>query len=87
MLTSYNDSDMTPARKTAMLMLHPLRLETTARFALAIVSLLASGFLLLYPAFVALAVFVFICALASELLERSLFFRAVAAPKMPGGVY
>lgn len=87
MITSYQDSEMTPRRKTAMLLIHPLRSQTISRFALSLVALLAAGFLLTSPANYAVASFAFVCLVSSELIERSLFFKAVAAPKMPGGVY
>jgi Fe-S-cluster-containing dehydrogenase component/DMSO reductase anchor subunit len=85
LLLAAKDSEMSPAKKTAMLMLHPLRLSTVLRCVLCLAGLSAAGLLLyeLTPAVV--GVFCFLCLLASELLERSLFFRAVAAPKMPGG--
>lgn len=87
MLTGHCDVSMTPARKSALLMLHPLRKSTIARFALSLVALFSAGILLIAPSMTWLAICVFAGLLVSELFERSLFFRAVAAPKMPGGIY
>ncbi len=87
MLTSYSDAMMTPERKSAMLMLDPLRLITVARFALSLCALFSAGALLVAPSLVWLATTVFIALFIAELLERTLFFKAVAAPKMPGGIY
>jgi DMSO reductase anchor subunit len=86
MLGSARHLEMTPARKTAMLLLYPLRSIMLTRFSLSAVALIAAGILWVAPSAPWLAVLVCGAALSSELLERSLFFRAVAAPKMPGGV-
>lgn len=68
----------TASRRSARLLRGPLRSIVIIRSALAVAaaSLLALGYPLL--AFAPLAL--------GELAERSLFFRAVDAPKMPGGV-
>ncbi len=79
-------SAMKPARKSALLMLRPLRVLTGLRFLSALGGLLIALGLTQAPTSLALAIFAFILILISELLERTLFFRAVAAPKMPGGV-
>ncbi|HAV13378.1 MAG TPA: molybdopterin oxidoreductase [Opitutae bacterium] len=78
--------DMSPSKKSAMLMLYPLRTVLVARFVLCAIGLLSFGFLFVEPSNFALVVVGFSSLLASELLERVLFFKAVAAPKMPGGV-
>jgi Fe-S-cluster-containing dehydrogenase component/DMSO reductase anchor subunit len=81
----------TPMRRTAMLMTGPLLRLTLARFALGLLGgvllpLLAIGTHTAGAAeFGILLVAVFLMTLGSELLERYLFFTAVAAPKMPGG--
>ncbi|MGB0419408.1 MAG: hypothetical protein ACPGF8_07440, partial [Opitutales bacterium] len=77
---------MTPAKKSAALMRRPLQAILHLRFASAI------GFLLLLAPFCfgaqwrlgmgALALLLLI----TEFSERVLFFRAVAAPKMPGSI-
>jgi Fe-S-cluster-containing dehydrogenase component/DMSO reductase anchor subunit len=85
MLRSANEREMSPAKKSAMLLLHPLRSTMILRFTLSGVGLFSAGLLLLAPTQVFIAVFSFICLLGGELLERLLYFRAVAAPKMPGG--
>ncbi len=78
--------DMTPARKSAMLMLHPLRRLLVARFALGLIGLLAFGLMLTNVSNVTFAAVGFGCLLLGEFLERALYFTAVAAPKMPGGI-
>lgn len=86
MLTDHDDPEMTPARKSALLMLYPLRTATLARFGLAILGCVLMGALTMYPDNTFLAGIAMACILISEFVERSLFFRAVSAPKMPGGV-
>jgi len=72
-----------PAKKSALLMLKPLQTWTVGRFAAGA----CGGALMLAGAAVPVLVPIATLALlAGELLERVLFFRAVAAPKMPGGV-
>ena len=74
--------------RSARLMAEALKPLTAFRFA----SLLGGGVILaqfaftreIAPAWIAPAIFITL--LLSELAERSLFFRAVAQPKMPGGV-
>jgi len=61
-------------------MLRPLAKFTGMRFGFAIAGIL----LLLLPDLRSLALALL---LAGELMERVLFFKAVVAPKMPGGVY
>lgn len=83
-LEAAGDAAYSPAKKTAQLMLKPLKLITMLRFAFG-----TGGFLALVIAFFA-PIFIVLAAallLAGELLERTLYFKAVAAPKMPGGVY
>lgn len=77
---------MTPARKSAMLMLYPLRKLTLARYIFTGLGLLAFGFVIVDSSNAVLSVAGFSFLLIGELLERVLFFKAVAAPKMPGGV-
>jgi Fe-S-cluster-containing dehydrogenase component/DMSO reductase anchor subunit len=77
---------MTPAKKSALLLLHPLRTITQLRFVSSFAGLLLLSLLLLFPGQVILPALALFCLLAAEFFERSLFFRAVAAPKMPGGV-
>jgi len=69
------DGAWTPDRHSARLMLAPLEPVTLARFATAGLAMAA---VLLVP-WLALPVL-----LASEILERQLFFQSVHAPKMPG---
>jgi DMSO reductase anchor subunit len=77
----------TPQRRTARLLLGRLGRLTFARFAIGalggvIIPLLAAG----QPAAAAFPVVaIFILTLAGEFLERTLYFAAVVAPKMPGG--
>ncbi len=84
----------TSLKRTALLMSGALSQVTAARFAAGVVGGIAMPALVLTsrtPAGqdVMLAPFVamlFVACLAGELLERYLFFAAVASPKMPGGV-
>jgi formate dehydrogenase iron-sulfur subunit len=77
-------AEMSPAKKSACLMLYPLRTILLARYACAFAGLLALGFLWIAPASPHYAELAALLLLAGELLERVLFFQAVAAPKMPG---
>jgi formate dehydrogenase iron-sulfur subunit len=88
------DTQQGDLKRSAMLMRTPLLAKTQSRFALGIVG----GFIL--PAFVQslasgneVAVTPFIVSMVSlaalmagELLERTLYFSAMSAPRMPGGV-
>jgi len=86
-LTNWNEQGMSPAHKSAMLQLYPLRVLLISRFTLAAIVLLLTSTLILQPMNWIMAAIVSAALLLSELLERTLFFKAVAAPKMPGGVY
>lgn len=76
---------MTPQRKTARLMLHPLRALTASRFILFLLGSVLAGLSLLGGGVFAAGA-ACLAWLAGELVERTLFFKAVAAPKMPGGI-
>ena len=84
----------TSLKRTALLMSGALSQVTAARFAAGVVGGIAMPALVLLSGIpagqdVMLAPFVamlFVACLAGELLERYLFFAAVASPKMPGGV-
>ena len=80
-------SGISPAKHSARLMLFPLRRLLIARYVTGLAGLLCLGLLCLAPASVAVALIAGLTFLAGELLERVLFFQAVAAPKMPGAVY
>jgi formate dehydrogenase iron-sulfur subunit len=89
-LTIFNyvkDREWTDMKRTALLMLGPLKLATIPRFicgAIGGVVLPALvGFNLLPPVF-AMGILPF--SLIGELLERYLFFAAAIPHKMPGGV-
>ena len=94
-LRHLRDRHHTPMRRTARLLVGPLIRPVVARISLAVVggTLLP---LLGYFAFsgpnssradfTILMVASFVMTLAAELLERYLFFTAVIAPKMPGGL-
>jgi hypothetical protein len=84
----------TSLRRSAKLMSGELSSATLARFALGLLGGIAMpAFLLSHETssgasvvlFVAVAM-LFAACLAGEILERYLFFRAVAAPRMPGGL-
>lgn len=88
----------TPLKRTARLMVGDLKRATISRFVYGIAGgVLLPAWLLSVAAAQEIANItaplpwlgvagVFACSLAGELLERYLFFTAVAAPKMPGGL-
>jgi hypothetical protein len=89
--------NMTPLKRSALLMTGDLSNVTLARFALGVLggailptmlagdaATLAAGPGLVQ--FVVLTSLLFIACLAGEILERHLFFTACAAPQMPGGI-
>jgi len=79
----------TALKRSALLMVGPLRATLAARCAsLVLVGVLAPSCLLAtgYRLGAFGAALLFILTLASELAGRSLFFRAVSQPKMPGGL-
>jgi len=88
--------NMTPLRRSALLMARELANFTLARFALGILGgVCMPGFLLLrfspgaaesQAELLILTSVLFIACLAGELLERYLFFAAAAGPRMPGGI-
>jgi len=89
------EREHTPMRRTARLLAGPLLRPVLARIALALVGgtllpLLAclafSGPRSTPADFAILTVASFAMTLAAEFLERYLFFTAVIAPRMPGGV-
>lgn len=86
---------VTQFKRSALLMTGPLAGYTLARFACGILGGLAMPAFLLQVVsespwqpvvMVAGASILFVASLAGELLERYLFFAAVAAPRMPGSV-
>ncbi len=83
-LTAATQSDMTPAKKSALLMLESLKAITASRHGFGLVGLLCFAAVLFGAESVWLPVVGFVFLLIGELLERVLFFKAVAAPKMPG---
>ncbi len=77
--------EITPARNTALLLVGPLRSVNELRVACALLGgILLPLMLALGPAPAGLGWVALAASLLGELLERSLFFRAVDAPKMPG---
>jgi formate dehydrogenase iron-sulfur subunit len=88
------DGRMNALRRSALLMVGPLSNVALARFAAgALGAVVMPGFLLLSPESIAsrptlliVVVMLFVACLMGELLERYLFFAAVAAPRMPGGL-
>jgi hypothetical protein len=79
-------------KRTALLLCGELRQPAALRFGLgALGTLLALALSSGAPTIGTVGMLVFVltvwgCLLASELLERVLFFRAVSAPKMPGAI-
>ena len=86
-LCAVSESGMSPAKKSASLMLYPLRTLLRARFAVGGLGLGLLALLALNSSSLLLAALAGLALLTAELLERVLFFKAVAAPKMPGAVY
>jgi hypothetical protein len=88
--------NMTPLRRSALLMTRELANVTWARFALGVLGgIFTPAFLLLQfstsaaASQVELLIFtsvLFVSCLVGELLERYLFFAAAAGPRMPGGI-
>lgn len=77
------DKGFGPRKKSALLLVKPLRRWTVARFAFGLGGIV----LFLTPALTpAMALAGFVLLLAGEILERVLYFKAVVAPKMPGGL-
>lgn len=83
----------TPLKRSAMLMTGPLVRWTQARFACGLIGGLLMPAILRSligdvapssPSMLATSAALFVACLAGELLERYLFFAAVAAPRMPG---
>jgi DMSO reductase anchor subunit len=88
---------MTPLKRSALLMTGDLSSVTLARFALGLLGGAILPAMLVGDAaslsegagfvqFVVLTGFLFTSCLVGELLERYLFFSACAAPQMPGGI-
>lgn len=83
-LRAVSDAEFTPGKKSALLMLGPLNIITVCRYSFSVVGLLcfaaiSFGIVPWWFAIVGCSLL-----LIGELLERVLFFKAVAAPKMPG---
>lgn len=83
-LRAATQSEMTPAKKSALLMLKPLKAITLARYSFGLLGLLCFAGVLVSDLPLFLSISGFVSLLIGELLERVLFFKAVAAPKMPG---
>ncbi|CAA6678020.1 MULTISPECIES: DmsC/YnfH family molybdoenzyme membrane anchor subunit [unclassified Lentimonas] len=83
-LRAASQSEMAPAKKSALLMLKPLKRITRARYCFGALGILSFSAAALGALPVALSILGFSSLLVGELLERVLFFKAVAAPKMPG---
>jgi formate dehydrogenase iron-sulfur subunit len=88
-LRHVTDRELTPLKKTALLITGPFQWLAFGRLALTPAAFGAA--LLLHMGAIpsthtALAWLPFTLAFAGEILERILFFRAVDAPKMPGGL-
>ena len=88
---------MTPLKRSASLMMRDLASQAVARFALGALGGVFAPALLLrqfsagshdsgHLELMIATVLLFGASLAGELLERYLFFAAVAAPRMPGGI-
>lgn len=81
-----------PLKRSAMLMTGPLSNAVLARFACGVLGgVVMPLFLLVDPdrsevTTLIIVAMLFAACLAGELLERSLFFAAVSAPRMPGGL-
>lgn len=78
--------NLTPLNKTALLMEHELGLATRLRFCCGVLGGIAMPLIFLLIPVPSVAIVVFVLCVAGELLERYLFFTAVAPLRMPGGV-
>jgi DMSO reductase anchor subunit len=91
-LIHLRDRTNTPLRRSARLMTGPLASPLFARFACGILGGIAMPAFLLDHAGTEdqlrpiVVIMLFVACVAGELLERYLFFAAVAAPRMPGGL-
>ena len=88
-LRHVTDTTLTPLKKTALLITSRFQSIAFARLLCLVLGGIGLPLLLVTNAFASptiLAVLAFAVLLLSELLERSLFFTTVVAPKMPGGV-
>ncbi|MGB0414960.1 MAG: DmsC/YnfH family molybdoenzyme membrane anchor subunit, partial [Coraliomargarita sp.] len=75
---------VTPAKKSALIMLKPLANITAARYATGLFGLACFAALLVESAHPVIGLFGFVFLLIGEFLERTLYFKAVVALKMPG---
>jgi DMSO reductase anchor subunit len=81
------DLEFTPSKQSALIMLKKAGRITAARFLFGLIGgilLPISGLSFNWP--IILCFVIFVCCLFAELAERILFFKAVDAPKMPGGI-
>ena len=85
-LTAFSKAGMPPEKKSALLMLQPLRHLTWLRYITSLAGLFCFVALLYGSVHPGIGLVGFILLIAGEILERTLYFKAVAAPKMPGGV-
>jgi Fe-S-cluster-containing dehydrogenase component/DMSO reductase anchor subunit len=83
-LRAANFSEMSSAKKSALLMLKPLRRLSIARYLMGLMGVLCLVAVLLGASAVLFLVSGFVLLLGGELLERVLFFKAASAPRMPG---
>jgi formate dehydrogenase iron-sulfur subunit len=76
-------SSLSPFPTTSRLLSGPLRPIWHLRLSLAAIAAASMAFALNLTVW---AIFAFVAALFGEILDRSLYFRSVAVPKMPGGI-
>ncbi len=86
-----NSIEYTPAKKSALLMLRPLARLTQSRFVFSLIPLVLISGLWVFnisdeDTIRSIAFLSWAFLIMGEMFERILFFKAVAAPKMPGGV-
>lgn len=85
-LLAASSDTWSPAKKSALIMLKTLSGFTAARYATGLVGIACLAALLAPSAHPILGVIGFVFLLMGELLERTLYFKAVIALKMPGPV-
>lgn len=85
-LTASKSDSMTAAKKSALIMLQPLSSITASRYASGMIGVLCVTALLVPSANPILGVLGFAFLLLGEILERTLYFKAVVALKMPGAI-
>jgi DMSO reductase anchor subunit len=73
-------------KRSALLLVRDLRGYAACRVVLLVAGLIAASCELAHPLSIAASASAWMILLAGELVERTLFFAALSAPGMPGGL-